>query len=97
MIAGGDGTIMVSYFHVALTGPAQTWLMNLNLGSINSSEELYARFTMNFANAYQQHGMESHLHAMRQELRETLRASSLASPRYGGAVGSLLILKVLKT
>jgi hypothetical protein len=34
--AGGDTVVMASYFHVALTGPARTWLMNLTLGSIYS-------------------------------------------------------------
>jgi hypothetical protein len=48
--------------------------MNQALGSIHSWEELYARFLMNFASAYQQHGVEAHLHAVRQEPRETLRA-----------------------
>jgi hypothetical protein len=64
---------MVSYFHVALTGPAWTWLMNLTPGSVYSWEELYARFTMNFASAYQQHGVEAYLHSVRQEPGETLR------------------------
>jgi hypothetical protein len=27
--ASGDTTVMATYFHVALSGPAQTWLMNL--------------------------------------------------------------------
>jgi hypothetical protein len=27
--AGGDTAVMATYFHVALSGPAQTWLMNL--------------------------------------------------------------------
>jgi hypothetical protein len=27
--AGGDTTVMATYFHVALSGPAWTWLMNL--------------------------------------------------------------------
>jgi hypothetical protein len=27
--ASGDTTVMVTYFHVALSGPARTWLMNL--------------------------------------------------------------------
>jgi hypothetical protein len=72
--AGGDTVVMATYFHVALSGPAQTWLMNLTLGSIYSWEELCARFTANFASAYQQHGMEAHLHAVRQEPGETLRA-----------------------
>jgi hypothetical protein len=48
--------------------------MNLSPGSIYSWEELYARFTANFASAYQQHGVEAHLHAVRQEPGETLRA-----------------------
>ena len=66
--------VMASYFHVALTGLARTWLMNLTPGSIYSWEELCARFTLNFASAYQQNGVEAHLHAVRQEPGETLRA-----------------------
>jgi hypothetical protein len=34
--AGGNEAVMASYFHVALTGPARTWLMNLTPGSIQS-------------------------------------------------------------
>jgi hypothetical protein len=71
--AGGDTAVMATYFHVALSGPAQTWLMNLTPGSIYSWEELCVWFTVNFASAYQQHGMEAHLHAVRQEPGETLR------------------------
>jgi hypothetical protein len=48
--------------------------MNLTPGSIYSWEELCARFTTNFASAYQRHGVEAHLHAVRQEPGETLRA-----------------------
>ena len=65
---------MSSYFHVALPGPARNWLMNLTPGTIQSWEELCARFTANFASAYQQHGVEAHLHAVRQKPGETLRA-----------------------
>jgi hypothetical protein len=71
--AGGNTTVMATYFHVALSGPARTWLMNLTPGSVNSWEELRARFVANFAGAYQQHGVEAHLHAVRQEPGETLR------------------------
>jgi hypothetical protein len=71
--AGGNTAVMATYFHVALSGPARTWLMNLALGSIYSWEELCARFVTNFASTYQQHGVEAHLHAVRQEPRETLR------------------------
>jgi hypothetical protein len=71
--AGGNTIVMATYFHVALSGPARTWLMNLTLGSVYSWEELYARFVANFASAYQQHGVETHLHVVRQEPGETLR------------------------
>jgi hypothetical protein len=64
---------MATYFHVALSGPARTWLMNQAPGSIYFWEELYARFMANFASAYQRHGVEAHLHAVRQEPGETLR------------------------
>jgi hypothetical protein len=72
--AGGDTTVMATYFHVALSRPTWTWLMNLTPGSIHSWEEVCARFIANFASAYQQHGVEAHLHAVRQEPGETLRA-----------------------
>jgi hypothetical protein len=65
---------MARYFHVALSRPARTWLMNLTPGSIHSWEELCAWFAANFASAYQQYGVEAHLHAVRQESGETLRA-----------------------
>jgi hypothetical protein len=71
--AGGNTTVMATYFHVALSGPARTWLMKLAPGSIYSWEELCTRFVANFASAYQQHGVEAHLHAMRQEPGETPR------------------------
>jgi hypothetical protein len=71
--AGGNTTVMATYFHVALSGPALTWLMNLAPGSVYSWEELCARFVVNFASAYQQHDVEAHLHAVRQEPGETLR------------------------
>jgi hypothetical protein len=70
---GGITAVMATYFHVALSGPARTWLVNLAPGSIYSWEELCARFVANFASAYQQHGVEAHLHAVRQEPGETLR------------------------
>jgi hypothetical protein len=63
--AGGDTAVMATYFHVALSGLARTWLMNLTPGSIYSWEELCARFTANFTSAYQQHGVEAHLHEVR--------------------------------
>jgi hypothetical protein len=37
--SGGDQTVMMNYFHVALTGSTQSWLMNLPRESIHSWEE----------------------------------------------------------
>jgi hypothetical protein len=71
--AGGNTAMMATYFHVALSGPARTWLMNLAPRSIYSWEEFCVWFVANFTSAYQQHGVEAHLHAVRQEPRETLR------------------------
>jgi hypothetical protein len=84
--AGGDTTVMVTYFQVALSGPARTWLMNLAPGSIYSWEKFYARFIANFASAYQQHGVEAHLHAVRQEPGETLRAFISRFTRVRGTI-----------
>jgi hypothetical protein len=80
--ACGNTTVMATYFDVALSGPARTWLMNLTPGSVYSWEELCARFVANFASAYQQHGVEAHLHAVRQEPGKPSGSSSPASPRY---------------
>jgi hypothetical protein len=84
--AGGDTAVMATYFHVALSGLARTWLMNLTPGSIYSLEELYARFATNFASAYQRHGMEAHLHAVRQEPEETLRTFISRFTRVRGTI-----------
>jgi hypothetical protein len=50
--AGGNTTVMATYFDVALSGPARTRLMNLTPGLVYSWEELYAWFVVNFASAY---------------------------------------------
>jgi hypothetical protein len=84
--AGGNTAVMATYFHVALSGPAWTWLMNLAPGSIYSWEELCARFVANFASAYQQHGVEAHLHALRQEPGETLRTFIFCFTKVRGTI-----------
>jgi hypothetical protein len=71
-VAGGNTAVMATNFHVTLSRPARTWLMNLAPGSIYSWEEFCTRFVANFASAYQQHSVEAHLHAVRQEPEETL-------------------------
>jgi hypothetical protein len=35
-VVGGNTAVMATYFHVALSGPARTWLMNLTPGSAYS-------------------------------------------------------------
>ena len=89
MAAGGNDAVMASYFHVALTGPARTWLMNLSPGSIQSWGELCALFSVNFASAYQQHGVETHLHAMRQQPGESLRAFISCFTKVRGTIPSI--------
>jgi hypothetical protein len=84
--AGGDTAVMATYFHAALSGPARTWLMNLTPGSIFSWEELCVRFAANFASAYQWHGVEAHLHAVRQEPGETLRTFISRFTRVRGTI-----------
>jgi hypothetical protein len=93
--AGGDTTVMATYFHVALSRPSRTWLMNLALGSIYSWEELCARFTANFVSAYQQHGVEAHLHAVRQEPRETLRAFISRFTKVRGTIPRILDASII--
>jgi hypothetical protein len=51
--AGGNTAVMATYFHVVLSGPARTWLINLALGSFYSWEELCERFVTNFTSTYQ--------------------------------------------
>jgi hypothetical protein len=60
--------------------------MNLTPGSIYSWEELCVRFVVNFASAYQRHGMEAHLHAVRQEPGETLRTFISRFTRVRGTI-----------
>jgi hypothetical protein len=87
--AGGDTIVMATYFHVALSRPTRTWLMNLTPGSIYSWEELCARFATNFASAYQRHGVEAHLHAVRQEPGETLQTFISRFTRVRGTIPSI--------
>jgi hypothetical protein len=95
--AGGDTVVMATYFHVALSGPTRTWLMNLTPGSIYSWEELCARFTANFASAYQQHGVEAHLHVVRQEPGETLRAFISRFTKVRGTIPRITDASIITT
>jgi hypothetical protein len=69
--------------------------MNLAPGSIYSREELCARFVANFASAYQQHGMEAHLHAVRREPGETLRAFISRFTKVRGTITRILDASII--
>jgi hypothetical protein len=64
LAAGRNEAVMANYFHVVLTGMAQSWLMNLPSGSLYSWEELCCQFTVNFESAYARSGNEVDLHAV---------------------------------
>jgi hypothetical protein len=48
LAARGNEVVMANYFPVALTGTAQSWLMNLPPGYLYSWEELCRQFMANF-------------------------------------------------
>jgi hypothetical protein len=58
-------------------------------GSIYSWEELCARFVANFASAYQRHGVEAHLHAVRQKPGETLRVFNSCFTKVRGTIARI--------
>jgi hypothetical protein len=89
--------VMATYFHVALFGPARIWLINLTPGSIYSWEELRARFAANFASAYQRHGVEANLHAVRQEPGETLRTFISRFTRVRGIIPRISDASIITT
>jgi hypothetical protein len=95
--AGGNTAVMATYFHVALSGPVRTWLMNLAPGSIYSWEELCTWFVANFASAYQQHGVEAHLHAVRQEPGETLRTFISRFTKVRGTIPRIFDASIITT
>jgi hypothetical protein len=72
LAAGGNEAIMDNYFPVALTGTAQSWLVNLLEGTLDSWSELCRQFTANFESAYARPGNETNLHAIQQCPRESL-------------------------
>jgi hypothetical protein len=74
LAAGGNEPVIANYFLVALTGTAQSWLMNLPEGSLTSWAELCHQFMVNFKSAYACPGNEVDLHVMQQRLGESLRS-----------------------
>jgi hypothetical protein len=55
---------MAKYFSIALIGIAQSWLMNLPKGTLDSWSELCRQFTANIESAYARPGNETDLHAI---------------------------------
>jgi hypothetical protein len=71
--------------------------MNLAPRSIYSWEELYARFVVNFAIAYQQHDVEAHLHAVRQEPGETLQKFIFRFTKVRGTIPRISDASIITT
>ena len=65
---------MANYFHVALTGSARSWFMNLPGESIYSWVDLCRQFVSNFEGTYMRPGNESDLYAVYQQPDEMLRS-----------------------
>jgi hypothetical protein len=63
---------MANYFPITLTGTAQSWLMNLPEGTLDSLLELCRRITANFESTYARPGNETNLHAIQQRPGESL-------------------------
>jgi hypothetical protein len=74
LVAGENEVVMANYFHVALTGTARSWLMNLPEGTLHFWSELCCQFTANSESAYAQSGNEIDLHAIQQRLGESQRS-----------------------
>jgi hypothetical protein len=72
--AGGNEAVMANYFHVALTGSARSWLMNLRESSIQSWADLCYHFRANFESSYKRPGTEADLHTIVQGPAEQLRS-----------------------
>jgi hypothetical protein len=64
LTAGGNETVMVNYFPIALMGTARSGLMNLPKGTLHSWSELCRQFTANFESTYARPGNETDLHAI---------------------------------
>jgi hypothetical protein len=62
----GSEVVMANYFHVALTGSARSWLMNLPLNSISLWEGLCRQFISNFDGSYHRPGVKDDLCTIQQ-------------------------------
>jgi hypothetical protein len=74
LAAGRNEAIMANYFPVALTGKAQSWLMNLPEGTLDSWLELCRQLTTNFESVYAWPGNEIDLHPIQQCPGKSLRS-----------------------
>ena len=63
--------------------------MNLSPGLIQSWGELCVLFSANFPSTYPQHGVETHLHAVRQQPGESLRAFISRFTKVHGTIPSI--------
>jgi hypothetical protein len=74
LTVGRNESTMAKYFLVALTGMAQSWLMNLPEGSLTSWGELCHQFMANIESTYTHPGNKVDLNAVQQRPEESLRS-----------------------
>jgi hypothetical protein len=72
LATGGNTAVMATYFHVALSGPARTWLMNLTQGQSTPGRSS-ARGSSRTSPVLTSSTVWRPIHAVRQEPVETLR------------------------
>jgi hypothetical protein len=71
--AGGDNRVKANFLHMALTGAARSWLINLPEASIQSWDQLCAMFIENFQGTYGHPSTAETLKTIKQRHDESLR------------------------
>jgi hypothetical protein len=71
--AGGDDRVKANFLHMALTGAARSWLINLPEASIQSWDQLCAMFIGNFQGTYERPSTAETLKTIKQRDDESLR------------------------
>jgi hypothetical protein len=71
--AGADDNALANYLPAALKGSARSWLFHIPSRTIFSWEDLWQQFVANFQGTYKRHVIKDVLHALTQNLGESLR------------------------
>src|SRR6266540_3929708 len=72
-VVGGGQNAMVNYLPVVLSPTVQDWLTGLPANSINSWEDLCAKFIDNYQGTFMKPGVEWDLYQIHQKKGESLR------------------------